>query len=56
LRYFTAEAQLIPTPEEFAQWEGQRAEQEKQRAEQATQRAERLAAKLRELNIDPENL
>ena len=48
LRYFTPEGQLIPTPEEFAQQQVQRAEQEKQRAE-------RLAAKLRELNIDPEN-
>ncbi|MDI9635305.1 Uma2 family endonuclease [Geitlerinema splendidum] len=34
----------------------QRAEQEAQRAEQEAQRAERLAAKLRELNIDPESL
>jgi Uma2 family endonuclease len=42
LRYFTAEGQLIPTPEEVA--------------EQATQRADRLAAKLRELNIDPDNI
>lgn len=49
LRYFTAEGELIPTPEEAAQQEAQRAEQEKQRAE-------RLAAKLRELNIDPESL
>ncbi|MEH1905860.1 Uma2 family endonuclease [Nostoc sp.] len=56
LRYFTAEGNLIPTPEEVAEQERQRAEQEKQRAEQERQRAERLAAKLRELNIDPENL
>ncbi len=34
----------------------QRAEQEAQRAEQEAQRAERLAAKLRELNIDPDSL
>jgi Uma2 family endonuclease len=40
LRYFTPEGQLVPTPEEFAQ--------------QETQRAERLAAKLRELNINPD--
>lgn len=42
LRYFTKEGQLIPTPEEVA--------------EQATQKALRLAAKLRELNIDPDNI
>lgn len=34
----------------------QRAEQEAQRAEQESQRAERLAAKLRELNIDPDTI
>ncbi|MGI2909708.1 Uma2 family endonuclease, partial [Hassallia sp. VBCCA 56010] len=49
LRYFTPEGQLIPTPEEVAKLETQRAEQE-------TQRADRLAAKLRELNIDPDNI
>lgn len=38
------------------QQEAQRAQQEAQRAEQATQRAERLAAKLRELNIDPDSI
>ncbi|BAY93610.1 MULTISPECIES: Uma2 family endonuclease [unclassified Tolypothrix] len=42
LRYFTAEAILILTPEEYA--------------EQERQRAERLAVKLRELGIDPENI
>ena len=70
LRYFTSEGELLPTPEEFAQRETQRAEQESQRAEQESQRAdqesqradqeaqkaERLAAKLRELNIDVDNL
>ena len=70
LRYFNAEGQLMPTPEEIAQWEAehaeqerqraeqetQRAEQEKQRAEQEKQRAERLAAKLRELGVDPDTI
>ncbi|BCL36447.1 Uma2 family endonuclease [Nostoc sp. MS1] len=70
LRYFTQEGQLVLTPEELAQQEtqraeqeaqraeqeAQRAEQEAQRAEQERQRAERLAAKLRELNIDPDSL
>ncbi|MBD2625118.1 Uma2 family endonuclease [Trichormus variabilis] len=49
LRYFTPEGNLVPTPEETA-------EKETQRAEKETQRAERLAAKLRELNIDPDTI
>ncbi|MBK1987345.1 Uma2 family endonuclease [Sphaerospermopsis aphanizomenoides BCCUSP55] len=49
LRYFTPEGNLVPTPEETA-------EEEKQRAERETQRAERLAAKLRELNINPDTI
>ncbi|WP_016950432.1 Uma2 family endonuclease [Anabaena sp. PCC 7108] len=49
LRYFTPEGNLVPTPEETA-------EKETQRAEQEAQRAERLAAKLRELNIDPDTI
>ncbi|MBD2774368.1 Uma2 family endonuclease [Iningainema tapete] len=59
LRFFTSDGQLVPTLQEVAQIETQRAEQEKQRAEQEKQRAEqekqradRLAEKLRELNID----
>ncbi|MBN3909199.1 MAG: Uma2 family endonuclease, partial [Nostoc sp. NMS1] len=39
---FTRDGQLVPTPEETA--------------EQAEQKAERLAAKLRELNIDPDTI
>ena len=42
LRFFTSEGELVPTPEEVA---------EKQK-----QRADILAAKLRELNIDPDLL
>ncbi|MBD2040863.1 Uma2 family endonuclease [Microcoleus sp. FACHB-672] len=49
LRFFTPEGELVPTPEESA-------ESEKQQKELAQQRAEKLAAKLRELNIDPDNL
>jgi Uma2 family endonuclease len=56
LRFFTAEGDLIPTPEELLECEAQRAEQEAQRAEQEAQRADRLAAKLRELNIDPDTI
>ena len=39
-----------------AEQERQRAEQERQRAEQERQRAETLAAKLRELGVDPDQL
>jgi len=56
LRFFTTEGQLVVTPEEIAQQETQRAEQEKQRAEQEKQRGDRLAAKLRELNINPDTV
>ncbi|MFM6620007.1 MAG: Uma2 family endonuclease [Dolichospermum sp.] len=49
LRYFTPEGELIPTPEETA-------EQETKRAEKEARKSERLAAKLRELNIDPDTI
>jgi Uma2 family endonuclease len=42
LRLFAADGKLVPTPEETA--------------EQSQQKAERLAAKLRELNIDPDTI
>ncbi|MEH1866485.1 MAG: Uma2 family endonuclease [Nostoc sp.] len=45
LRFFTPEGKLVPTPEEVAQ-----------QAEQEKQRGDRLAAKLRELNIDPDTI
>ncbi len=47
LRWCRANGELIPTGAE-------RAEQEKERAEQEKERAERLAAKLRELGVDPD--
>ncbi|RAM49580.1 MAG: Uma2 family endonuclease [Hapalosiphonaceae cyanobacterium JJU2] len=56
LRFFTAAGELVPTPEEVAEQEKQRAEKEKQRAEQEKQRSDRLAAKLRELGVDPDSL
>ncbi|MFN5955730.1 MAG: Uma2 family endonuclease [Dolichospermum sp.] len=63
LRYFTPAGELVPTPEETAAEEtrktaiqAQRAEKESQRAEWEARRAERLAAKLRELNIDPDTI
>jgi hypothetical protein len=42
VRFFTADGELVPIPEESAI--------------QAEQKAERLAAKLRELNIDPDQI
>jgi Uma2 family endonuclease len=47
---------LVPTPEELADVQTQRAEAEKQRAEAEKQRAEKLAAKLRELGVDPDSV
>ncbi len=60
LRWYEDNGNWLPTPAEQertrAEQEHQRAEQEHQRAEQEHQRAERLAAKLRELNINPDEL
>lgn len=53
LRWFTASGELILTPSEEAATAEFRATQAEVRATQAEERAERLAAKLRELNIDP---
>ena len=54
LRFFTAQGELIPSPEERAEQERQRAEQERQRAEQAEQEIARLQAQLRSQGIEPE--
>jgi Uma2 family endonuclease len=67
LRFFDEDGNLVLLPEEAAtlyaeqesqraEQESQRAEQESQRAEQESQRAERLAARLREMGVDPDNL
>ncbi|MGB8701110.1 MAG: Uma2 family endonuclease [Thermosynechococcaceae cyanobacterium] len=53
LRWFTAEGDLIPLPEEA---ERQRADQAQQRAEQERQAKERLEAYLRSRGIDPNQL
>jgi Uma2 family endonuclease len=47
LRYFNAQAQLVPTPEEEAALA-------QQQAEQALRRAEQLAEQLRALGVEPE--
>ncbi len=49
LRFFIQDGQLVPTPEETGQ-------KQAQRAQQAEETVERLAAKLRELNIDPDTI
>ena len=50
LRYFTPEGELVPTPAEAAQ-------QAETQVEQERQKSAKLAAKLRELGINPdENL
>ena len=49
LRWYDSSGTWLPTPAESA-------EQEYQRAEQEHQRAERLAARLRELGVDPDTL
>ena len=56
LRWYDATGAWILTSAELAEQEKQRAEQEKQRAEQEKQRADNLAARLRELGINPEEL
>jgi Uma2 family endonuclease len=70
LRYFTPQGNLVPTPEESAEKEATRADNEAKKAEFEAKKAafeaekaafeakkaERLAAKLRELNIDPEKI
>jgi Uma2 family endonuclease len=53
LRFFNEAGQLIPTPEEAAEAAEVMVIEERQRAEAERQRAEKLAAKLRELGIDP---
>ncbi len=70
LRFFTPEGQVVPTPEEVAESERQQKELERQQKELALEqleserqekelaqtKSERLAAKLRELNIDPDTI
>ncbi|MBU6230706.1 MAG: Uma2 family endonuclease, partial [Cyanobacteria bacterium REEB459] len=48
LRFFTPQGELIPSPEE-------RAEQERQRAEQAEQDIARLKTQLRSQGIEPDS-
>ena len=60
LRWYDADSNWIPTPEERERQAKesamQRAEQERQAKESAMQRAERLAQRLREMGINPDEL
>ena len=53
LRWCDAAGNLIPTGKEYGTEQAQRADTEAQRADTEAQRAGRLAAKLRELGLDP---
>jgi Uma2 family endonuclease len=59
LRFFTPEGALLPAAKELAQQAEaaeQKAEAAEQKAEAAEQKAERMAAKLREMGVDPDTL
>jgi Uma2 family endonuclease len=56
LRWWDSNGGLLLTGEERADVEKQRADVEKQRADVEKQRAERLAAKLREMGVDPQDI
>lgn len=56
LRWWDESGNLLLWSAEQTDLERQRAEQERQRAEQEHQRAEKLAAKLRELGVNPEQV
>ena len=56
LRFFTPDGILVPTPEESAQAAVQQAEVATQQAEAERQQKEKLAAKLREMGIDPDEI
>lgn len=56
LYWYDQQGNKLPTPEEIAQRESDRAAMAEQRAEIAHQRAEILATRLREMGIDPNKL
>ena len=56
LRYFTRDGDLVPTPDEAAIQERQRADQLSERADQLAERADQLAEYLRSLGIDPNTI
>jgi Uma2 family endonuclease len=56
LRFWDARGELLLAGDERAEVERKVAEQEKGRADRERERAERLAARLRELGVDPDQL
>ncbi|TRV43555.1 MAG: Uma2 family endonuclease [Microcystis panniformis Mp_MB_F_20080800_S26D] len=56
LRYFTADSQLVPTPQEAELQQRQAKEQALLEKERERQAKEKLAQKLRELGIDPDTI
>lgn len=56
LRWANLEGILLPTSQELAEQAEQKAKQAEQKAEQAEQKAERLAAQLRAMGIEPEQM
>ena len=54
VRYATLDGVLLPTPDEVADEERRRSDEERRRAQGERGRADRLAARLREMGIDPE--
>ena len=56
LRYFYADGDIVPTVQEVARLESQRADHETERADHEAERAARLAAKLREIGINPDEI
>jgi Uma2 family endonuclease len=56
LYWYDQQGDRYPTPEERADRAEQQLAQERQRAEQERQRADRLAARLRALNLDPDEV
>lgn len=56
LRYFTIEGKLVPTPEESALQAQESALRNEETAKKEKQRADKLAAKLKELGVEIENI
>ncbi|WP_156804784.1 hypothetical protein [Synechococcus sp. PCC 6312] len=56
MRYFTVNGELVPTPEEAAQQSQLELQATQAKLEAAQQKQQLLAAKLRELGIDPDRL
>lgn len=56
LRYFQENRLIVPTPEEASIEAENRANEAENRVNQEREKAEKLAAKLRELGINPDDI